>query len=171
MSLESDIRAWDGKSAVDIGGVFNRHAGSARFAARLIDLAAQADLERGATWLLKRGLETGAFALTAEQAVAFYGLFPAAQDWGAGLHLSQSIPHVAVPSSAAAGVAALLDRQLTDRRAIVRAWAYWGYHELALVAPRYREEAESLLLDAARSERAGSVRVRVRKALEARGLG
>lgn len=171
MSLESDIRAWDGKSADDIAKVFDRHVGSARFASRLIALAPDADLERGATWLLKRGLETGAIELGEQQAVAFYALFRAARDWGAGLHLAQSIPHVPMPASAAAGVRALLDRQLTDRRAIVRAWAYWGYHELALAAPRYRAEAESLLLDAAATERAGSVRVRVRKALKARGLG
>lgn len=170
MSLEQDIRGWDGKSTDAIARVFEKHHGSPDVAGRLVHLASDPELERGTTWLLKRGLESGRFGLDAGSIEAFYQLFAKVGDWGAGLHLMQCVPHVPIPKSAAASVASLLDRSLTDRRAIVRAWAYWGYHELVLVAPRYREEAEALLLDAAESEAAASVRVRVRRALEARGL-
>ncbi|MEL7485139.1 MAG: hypothetical protein AAFN41_12410 [Planctomycetota bacterium] len=170
MSLEQDIHEWDGRSADAIARVFETHHCSSDFACRLVHLASDPTLERGATWLLKRGLESGRIRLEADSIEAFYKLFATASDWGAGLHLMQCVPHVPIPKSADASVASLLDRSLTDRRAIVRAWAYWGYHELALVAPRYRNEAESLLLDAAESETAASVRVRVRRALEARGL-
>lgn len=170
MSLESDIRAWDGKSAHDIASIYSSHQSSVRFLSRLIGLAAHPELERGATWLLKRGIETGDLAPTAVQTAAICQLCKVVADWGAGLHIMQCFPHLDLPRSSASVVASFLDRQLTDRRAIVRAWAYWGYHELALISPRHRADTEALLLDAAQSETAGSVRARVRKALRARGL-
>ncbi|MGP1272939.1 MAG: hypothetical protein ACTS22_06365 [Phycisphaerales bacterium] len=170
MTLRTDILAWDGRSADDIAAVFDRHAGSRGFAGRLIGLAEAPALERGATWLLKRALERGDITLTADQAQSFYAMARSLSDWGACLHLMQCVPFVPIPRASAPALARMLDRLLSDRRAIVRAWAYWGYHELALAHPRYRAEAESLLRDATESESAGSVRVRVRLALEARGL-
>ena len=169
MSLKADILAWDGKSAADIGSVYDTHATSRAFTDRLIGFMPDRTLQTGATWLLKRHLEQGG-TLAEPQADAFYGACPALEEWGACLHVLQCTPRVAVPVSKARRVAAFLDRCLTNRRPMVRAWAYWGYHELASLHARYTADAEALLLDAAASETAGSVKARVRKALAARGL-
>ena len=166
MGLEQDIRAWDGKSAAVIGAIYAEHAGGRGLVSRLIDLAAKPDLERGATWLLKKAVESGAGPLTGDQADRLYGVAGGLSDWGARLHVLQCMPRMAVPARRAAAVAGLLDECLEDRRAIVRAWAYTGYHELAKASPEFRDRADELLSYAAENESAGSIRVRVRRAIE-----
>lgn len=165
-SLEVMIRAWDGKSAADIAAVFEHVRGQKGLLDALIESIADPELERGATWLLKRALENDLGPLSDPQSDRFFQAAAGCEDWGARLHAMQMMPALRVPARRATAVAGMLDRGLSDRRAIVRAWAYTGYHELAKAVPRYRSEADNVLADGQASESAGSVRVRIRLALE-----
>ncbi len=163
MSLRSEIEAWDGKSAGEIGRVYERHAGSRGFAGRLVRLLDEPALQVGATWLLKRWFEEGGApeALASELYARAGGLVA----WEARLHLLQCMPYVPAPRGRAGAVARFLDGCLADENKFVRAWAYSGYYELALAHPRYRAEAVALLADAMETETAASVRARVRRVL------
>ncbi|MEM8757695.1 MAG: hypothetical protein AAGF47_07915 [Planctomycetota bacterium] len=174
MTLEQAIRAWDGNSAAAIRAVYADHANDTAFLTDLLEFTGDPELSRGATWLLKHRLEQldHRDAFDAQAVAALCRLLDRLEDWGASLHVLQCLPYEAVTSRDGDRVARFLDRCLTNRRSMVRAWAYWGYSRLAIRHARYRAEACDLLADAQESENAGSVRIRVRRAIEAlEGVG
>ncbi len=60
---------------------------------------------------------------------------------------------------------AFLRECLEDRNKFVRAWAYGGFHQLAVEHAEYRGEAVQLF-EKALDEEAASVKARVRKVVE-----
>ena len=57
MSVKTEIEQWDGKSANDIGVIYERHCYDSSFISEIIALVGNVSLQKGATWLLKRYLE------------------------------------------------------------------------------------------------------------------
>lgn len=161
-----EIRAWDGRSAAAIRGVFDRYGGEAWFLDALIGGMADEGLERGATWLLKHALEGGS-ELTKGQVEGVYRCAEGLGHWEAKLHVLQSMGWMPVGGRQAKRVARFVEGCLGHERPFVRAWAYSGFHCLARWQPRYREEALALLEDALEAERAASVLARVRKLVKA----
>lgn len=168
-SLRQDLASWDGKDAGAIAGVYERQHTRRGFVGSLIRLGSAAECEAGATWLLKRHLESGA-GLTDEQARAFFAVANGLGHWEARLHALQCMGHVAVPAGSVRHAKRLIERGLADENKFVRAWAYSGFVRLAAAHPRYRDEAERLLDDAEANESAASVRARVRQ-IRKKGFG
>ena len=57
MTLRSEIKNWDGKSADDIESIYDRHAQQPQFLSEIINHATMPSLQKGSTWLIKRHLE------------------------------------------------------------------------------------------------------------------
>ena len=132
--LAKDIAAWDGKSAEDIGGIYERHRTAPSFVETIVQLARQPAHQNGGTWLLKRHLEDGA-RLDTKSTIDAYRAAPSLERWEPKLHLLQCIPYMPIPPSCKPQVEAFLRLCLTDEAKFVRAWAYWGFYELALQFP------------------------------------
>lgn len=158
--LAVEIGEWDGKTVDHLQSVYGRFSGDADFASRLIALSREAPVQAGATWLLKHHLETGA-GLPAKNTKQILGALDQLSHWEARLHLLQLLPLLKIAKGQGAKVARLLDECLADRRALLRAWAYNGFHELAVQHPDYRDRARALF-ETADQETAASVKARVR---------
>ncbi len=161
MSLAAAIRRWDRKSADDIAVVYREFASQKTFSTLLLDALADAELQAGASWLLKAWLEDGNL-LSAKDSTRLLNAFPELQDWAARLHCLQSLPFIEIPASCEQPLGKFLHRQLTHDNKFVRAWAYNGFALLGRNNARYREEAESLFEMAMRDE-APSVKARIRQ--------
>lgn len=166
MSLESELRNWDRKSAKAIIQIHENNAADEDLMDRLVTLASTQDLETGATWLLKHRLENALDKLDPDLTLKLVALLPGLSDWEAKLHCLQIFPHIAFsgPSKDTAWRFVLACSRETNK--FVRAWAYSGLHQLALDHPTYRAQARAVLEAAERSETAPSVKVRLRRALE-----
>lgn len=160
MSMKQEIASWNGKSSDDIGTVYIRYSGDDSFVRQLIELSSQADLQKGATWLLKhylednRKLETGGISVILK-------LLLQLESWEAKLHILQCIPYMPIGKVDRKGVEVFLRKCLADNNKFVRAWAYNGFYEIALQYPEYEEEAKKFFEMALRDE-APSVKARVR---------
>ena len=166
MSLESELRSWDGKSAAAITKIYADHAANEDFMAGLISLAAKPELETGATWLIKHRLEQDHEPLSSELTQKLIDLLPGLSGWEARLHCLQVFPHIALPAQKSGEILEFVLTCTRDSNKFVRAWAYSGLHQLALADPAYRDRALSLLEAAERTETAASVKVRLRRALK-----
>lgn len=167
MSLERDLDAWDGTSSDALQATFDRHQDSPSFLRDLIRHAGSVDREAGATWLIKRWVETSEGIVSA-QAEQLLTVIPMLEGWEAKLHILQCLPHVAIPASCRDVVESFTRECLHAENKFVRAWAYGGFYELARHFPQYRDEAESLM-ERGRAEEPASVRARIRRAT-ARGF-
>lgn len=167
MTLEADIAAWDFKSSDDIGRIYRRYSVRPSLGAQLAVLISEHTLERGASWLLKHHLETGWPDITPTDIATIYDLLPDLEHWEARLHFLQCIPHLPIPGSHVKPLEQFLRDAVSDKVKFVRAWGYNGWHQLGIQYPGYRPQVIELLETARASETAPSVKVRVRKALEA----
>jgi len=59
MSLEQEIKNWDGKSSSDIGAIYDRCGNDLNFTQDIIQFSGISVLQKGSTWLLKRYFEHG----------------------------------------------------------------------------------------------------------------
>ena len=164
MGLRADLAAWDGKSADDIRVVYDRYCGGPSFVSDVLDLAADASLQNGATWLLKHHLEASN-ALEPDEVGKVCAFLPDLTHWESRLHVLQCLPHVPVPASHREAVEAFLRTNMADDVKFVRAWAYGGYWELARQFPEYRAEAERLC-EIAMHHEAASVKARLRRVMK-----
>ena len=117
-------------------------------------------MQVGATWLLKRHLECGG-KLSSAQVRKIYASLDQLSEWEAILHVLQCMPEMPVPKGQIGKVAQFLRDCLAHKRPFVRAWAYNGFHELAVRHEIYREEMTRLIAHAAQNE-AASVKARLR---------
>ena len=76
------------------------------------------------------------------------------------LHLLQCLHYLSIPDEDRVVLEQFLDACVRSEKKFVRAWAYSGYHELALRFPQYRDAVDGMLARAAGSESA-SVRARI----------
>ncbi len=160
MCLQQDLNGWDGKSSSDIEKIHQRHRDSQRYSARLVELMRDENLQTGASWLLKRHLETGDKLALAE-ITALLTLLPDFGHWQTKLHILQCLPFFTIDKSVKPTVENFLRECLVDSNKFVRAWAYNGFNELSHQYPEYREETEEFLAMAMRDE-APSVKARIR---------
>ena len=159
-NLTTDLGAWDGKSAAVLQSMYERHSADADFLPTILAHLGDVNLQRAATWLLKRHLELGN-SLSATECRSVLGSLAAQEDWESKLHLLQCLPWLSVAEEDREGLEAFLDACVRSDRKFVRAWAYNGFNELALRFPQCREAVDQMLARASESE-AASVRARIR---------
>ncbi len=165
-ALSNAIASWDGKTTSDLEEIGAKFSTQGAYLEDLVSLAANADLQRGATWLILSALKNGE-ALDKRQETALLDSLPLMKDWQARLHLLQSLPYFGIPQSCRRGLEAFVRDCLTASNKFVRAWAYSGLHELALRFPEYEKETAQILAMALKDE-APSVKARIRQ-LKPRG--
>lgn len=160
------LAAWDGKAVAPIEKTYAQHQSDETFLADVVRLSADEACGRGATWLLKRHLEAGG-ALTAPLTRKLFATLDALAHWEARLHVLQSLPFLTIAARDAGKVAAFVRTCLEDEATFVRAWAYTGLHHLAVQHAAYRDEAAAALEAALKAGQPPSVKVRIRRALDA----
>jgi len=165
--MKEDIAAWDGKAVAPIAATYDRHHAQKNFLRDVIALFSDDACARGATWLLKRHVENGDAAVPAALCTRVFAQLGALSHWEARLHVLQCLPHLTIARADAERVAQFIRGGLTDDAKFVRAWSYNGLRELAVQQPAYQDEARRTLEAAMQTEKAASVKVRIRKALAA----
>ena len=165
MSLSREILAWDGKSTDDIRAVYDRYCTMDAFVPTLVQLLVDPSHQKGASWLLKRYLDQGG-TLAEGLGMQFYATLSNLEHWESKLHVLQCLPTVPIPAVCKPGVEAFLRDCLLDDVKFVRAWAYYGFYELACQYGTLQNEAIQILELGLRDEPA-SVQARIRKALNA----
>lgn len=168
MTLKTDIIAWDGNSAEDIRAVYDRYKARPSFFQDLVALAEAEPLQAGATWLLKRFVET-AEAMGEDAARQLFTVIPRLVGWAPRLHMLQCLPHVPIPASSRRVVEEFTRASIRDDNTFVRAWGYGGFYALARQFPEYEEEAARIMALGLTDE-PPSVRARIRK-VTAKGSG
>ncbi|WP_420409422.1 hypothetical protein [Hoeflea sp.] len=167
MSIETDIRHWNGKSAQDIRTIYSRHHAGSRFTEDLVKLCADHDLETGATWLVKHHLEVSSATLDTVAAKRLVEIGNSFTFWEARLHLLQMLDRVELPPDSVEPLAQFVETCLEHRKTLVRAWSYHGLHHLARLDPSRQPGILATLHRAEETEHAASAKVRLRKALAA----
>ncbi|MES9854708.1 MAG: hypothetical protein ABW170_23100 [Candidatus Thiodiazotropha sp. L084R] len=164
MSIKQDIERWDGKSASDIGAVYDNYHIKPDFLDITLLLKSDVSYQKGATWLLKKWLESGN-QLQAEHIKNVYSSLQLLKDWESKLHILQSIPYMPIDKNEKLSVESFLRGTLTDSNKFVRAWSYNGFYELAKQYPEYAEKVKQLF-EMALSDEAASVRARIRNIMK-----
>ena len=159
-ALSEEIAAWDGKSAAALQSTYERHRAEQGFVATILGHIADVELQRAATWLLKKHLEAGN-SLSPSGCRAVFGALSVQDHWESKLHILQCLPYLDFPEDESAGIERFLQACLESDNKFVRAWAYSGFNELSLRFPRYRDRVDGMLALAGVSE-AASVRARIR---------
>ena len=166
MTLLEEIASWDGRSATALQSTYERYGDEDGFLATVLEHIAEVELQRAATWLLKRHLEAG-YSLSPGGSRAILGALSEQEHWESKLHILQCLSYLEIPEDESVGLEQFLDSCLESDNKFLRAWAYNGFNELSLRFPRYREEVNRMLARAGESE-APSVRARIRNILKSR---
>jgi hypothetical protein len=167
MAMKEEIAAWDAKAVEPIEATYARYHAQKDFVSDLIALFSDETCARGATWLLKHCLESGGAGVSAAQSKRVVAQLGALIHWEARLHVLQCLSALTIAPGDAEKVARFIRDGLSDDAKFVRAWSYNGLRELAMQHPAYQKEAHRTLEAAMETEKAASVKVRIRKALEA----
>ena len=166
MTLLEEIASWDNRSATVLQSTYERHSSEEDFLATIMGHIAVVKMQRAATWLLKRHLETGN-SVSRGSSREILDALSDQEHWESKLHILQSLPYLDIPEDKSADLERFLDSCLDSDNKFLRAWAYNGFNELSLRFPRYREEVNHMLARALESE-AASVRARIRNILKSR---
>ncbi len=164
MSIKSEIGQWTSASTKELAEIYDRHCGDSAFSSELLALVGNDLLQRGATWLLKRYLENDN-QLTKTQVSALYRQLPTVQLWESKLHVLQCLVFMPILQSEKRHVEMFLRSCLEDTNKFVRAWAYNGFHVLALQYPAYENETRQFFEMAMRDE-VPSVKSRIRNIMK-----
>ncbi len=167
MSIKSEITAWNGKSVNDIGAIYSRYHQRNNFANEVISYLSHAELQKGATWLLKKYLESGGYIAPGE-VKNIYSFLSKLECWESKLHVLQSIPFMPISKTDKKKVEGFLRECLMDNNKFIRAWAYNGFNELSIQYNEYRQETEQFFEMAMRDE-APSVRSRIKNIMKQSG--
>jgi len=160
MSIEQEIKSWDGKSSSYIGAIYDRYDNSDDFIQNIIQLSGVQELQNGATWLLKRYCEGGQ-KIEKNQVAKIFGLLSKLVHWETKLHVLQCLPYIVIANSGKKEIEFFLRECLTDENKFVRAWAYNGFYVLSMQHSEYIEETKQFFEMAMRDE-AQSVKARIR---------
>lgn len=164
MSLQQEIKCWDGKSAIDIKTIYQNHQHDKSFSEKIIQLINQPCFQKAATWLLKHHLEKK-HQLTKNQNLKILSLLVKLDCWEAKLHILQCLPYLKIFDESKKDAEAFLRQCLVDKNKFVRAWAYNGFYELSIWHPEYQAETQ-LFFDMAMKDEAASVKARIRNILK-----
>ncbi len=164
MSIKLEIEQWDGKSASDIGDVYDRHCHETSFVSDIVAFIENASLQKGATWLLKRYLENEN-KISENEVFDVYQKLGVIEKWESRLHILQSIPFMPIAKPDKKKVEAFLRGCLVDNNKFVRAWAYNGFYELTVQYTEYENVTKQFIERAMRDE-APSVKSRIRNIMK-----
>ena len=164
MSIQLEIEQWDGKSAKDIGEIYNRHCHDELFISTVIECIGNSSLQKGATWLLKRHLENKN-KLGKVEISEIYKKLEGLEQWESKLQILQCLPFLIIPKSHKKRLELFIRACLMDNNKFVRASAYNGFYELAVQYPEYVEETKKFFEMAMRDE-APSVKSRIRNIMK-----
>jgi len=174
MTLKSAIETWDGQSAAALCRIHEQHREEPDLAAVLVELIGSVRYRLAATLLLKRHLDSGLSVPDIPGvAAALFGKFDKLERWECRLNILQCLPYLPFDAEHVGELVRFLRTCLADDNKFVRAWAYNGFHLLALQHPRFAAEANAILTAGLRDEPA-SIKARIRKCLasgEAREAG
>ncbi len=106
--LSEEMGSWDGKSAAALQSTYERHCTEEGFVATILDHIADVELQRAATWLLKRHLETGN-SLTASNCRTILGALSFQEHWQSTLHMLQCLPYLEIPEDESVGLEGFLE--------------------------------------------------------------
>lgn len=159
-SIDQEIADWDGKSAEIINAIYERYSNSPNFIHKIIKLIKKNDQQKGATWLLKKWLESKN-QLNSNSIKNTYNSLELLAHWESKLHILQCIPFMPIGKNEREKVERFLRENLTDSNKFVRAWSYNGFYELALQYPEYTSEVQQFFKTALKDE-AASVKARIR---------
>lgn len=167
MDIAEKIERWDGKSADSIGQLYDQSCHEPGFTSSLIKIINKPSVQKGATWLLKKHLETGEL-LSESEVDNLYKALPKLEHWETKLHVLQIMPYTLIEKKHIATVEPFLRECLNDKNKFVRAWAYNGFNELASNNKSYQKEVDQLL-ETALVEEAPSVKARIRNIIKEAG--
>ena len=159
-ALQNAILEWDGKSASAIKTIYLQFREFDEFQECSLSMLKDAELQRGASYLLKQWLSDGG-SLSAADVKKIHQCLPSVNDWQALLHLLQSAEYLPVGKAEKSSVEFTLRRHLTHPNTFVRAWAFHAFYWLARQYPEYRADAEQFL-NMAMADEPASVKARVR---------
>ncbi|WP_422041169.1 hypothetical protein [Roseibium sp.] len=165
-TLEKLVCSWDGKTTSTLKTAYERFHLQPGFVDHLIDLSTDQSCDRGATWLLKHAFSKGEPALSEKRSARHLAALAHFSHWETRLHLLQYFDHLTIPGEAERPLHVFILQSLEAENRFLRAWAYYALALHAERFPLHRNEALDRLKEAMTRETAGSVRVRVLKALE-----
>ncbi|MEO9459291.1 MAG: hypothetical protein ABJE63_15710 [Lentilitoribacter sp.] len=160
MSLEDDIKQWDGKSKSDISDVYLRYSSADDFLNELLKIATHVPCSEGATWLIKHALEQKA-ELNDDQIYWFCELIKGALPWQSILHILQILPFIIVPKEHMHEMMVFVRDNTEHENKFVRAWAYNGLYEIATTYDEYRDGLV-VVLETAEGTEPPAVKARIR---------
>lgn len=117
-TLSEEIASWDGKSAAALEAAYERHSAEEGFVTTILAHLLDAELQRAATWLLKKHLKVGN-PLSVAGCRAVFGGLSVQEHWESRLHILQCLPYLDIPEDDTVGLEQFLDACLR-RRAQVR---------------------------------------------------
>ena len=164
MSIQCDLTDLTDPSVDNLQAIYDRHADDPTLATQLVLLLADPELQKPASWLLRRSLEAGQ-TLSVKEAQPLFRSLAGLVDWETRLQVLQSLPYLTIGKRDVKPLEAFLRDCLAGKNKFVRAWAYHGFHELALQHDRFQTEVDHLLAQALEDE-AASVQARVRNILQ-----
>ncbi|MHA7775755.1 hypothetical protein [Roseibium sp. M-1] len=165
-TLREVLSGWDGRDTGVLEQLFESECSSPVFLDQLVALSALPDCQRSATWLLKHHFDGKGQTLSETQTRDHLAHLAQVTDWQARLHVLQYLEHLALPQDAEIVLSAFVDDAIASKNKLVRAWAYYALALLACRYPERKHQALTVLRQAGEMETAGSVKVRLRKALE-----
>lgn len=164
--LEQTLSGWNGKATDPLKIAYQTFCTQPDFFDHLIDLSEHQSCERGATWLFKYAFEHDTLKFSNEQSARHLAGISGFSHWETRLHLLQYLEHLTIPDEAETPLLAFILNTLKAENRFLRAWAYFGLALHAGRFPAHKRDAIDRLNAAKSRETAGSVKVRIRKALE-----
>jgi hypothetical protein len=165
-TLEIAIESWDGKNTGPLTDIFEKHHSDHAFPAVLVALCEAETNQRGATWLLKHHFDQKGPAISEKLTRKHLSNLSHIRHWEAKLHILQYIERLEIPNDMAETLRIFVVSSLQSDNKMVRAWAYYGLATLAIRFPDQKDQYLEILENAQRHENAGSIKVRIRKALQ-----
>lgn len=165
-ALANTLLNWDGKTTALLEETFADYHEHPGFIVTLIEMCKTEDLQRGATWMLKHHHDQKLSPLSEDLTRLHLSALPELQHWEAKLHVLQYLDRLTIPDEQRAIACSFVQKETGSENKFVRAWAFFGLATLAARFPDRSAETLKHLFLAQDTEKAGSVKVRIRKAIE-----
>ena len=165
MGVFTRLSGYDGKGVSSLKAIMRSTDPTSELLGELVEISGgeDANMQIGATWLLRAYLEDGA-RLGPTQVGRLAEFLGPMRDGFARLHVCQAMHHVQVPEPLAEAFAEFFRQCLGSKNTFLRAWAPSGFWQLAAQHARYEAEARTLI-EKALTDPAASVRARARRTL------
>ena len=163
-TLKQALMDCDPSSAADLSDLYTQFNNSEHFTHQLVTWLPDKTLQRAASWLLKKQLETGN-PITLHEIAQLFDALPQLEHWEAKLHILQCLPKLSISVAQKKAIETFLHTCLVAPNKFVRAWAYSGFYTLATQHAEYEETVQQYF-DMALRDEAASVKARIRQILK-----